>query len=104
MHYLLPKTKVYYCRPSIITFQIFDFFTETAKWNLTKHDWKQEPNALYVSELHECINKIRNSSEAMFHGFQRNLTESHYSKSSPNFFFHFCKVLLYSFFNCEQKR
>ena len=36
------------CRPSVVFyFHIFDFFSETAEWNSTKLDRKQDLNALY---------------------------------------------------------
>ena len=34
-------------RPSSLTFQVFDFFPETAEWNSTKLDRKQDLNVLY---------------------------------------------------------
>ena len=34
-------------RPSSLTFHIFDFFSETAEWNSTKLDRKQDLNVLY---------------------------------------------------------
>ena len=52
-----PKAQVHYCdhalsvvRPSVrpsLTFHIFDFFSETAEWNSTKLDRKQDLNVLY---------------------------------------------------------
>ena len=55
-----PKAQVHYCdhalsvvrlpsvvRPSSLTFHIFDFSSETAEWNSTKLDRKQDLNVLY---------------------------------------------------------
>ena len=49
-----PMAQVHYCdhalsvvRLSSLTFHIFDFFSETAEWNSTKLDRKQDLNVLY---------------------------------------------------------
>ena len=52
-----PKAQVHYCdhalsvvRPSVcpsLTIHIFDFSSETAEWNSTKLDRKQDLNVLY---------------------------------------------------------
>ena len=84
-------------RPSL-TFQIFNFFSETTEWILTKLDRKQVLNVLYqvcVFRAHrsskmaalasDWLKHFSTSSPQPLNGFWRNLTGSKSSTSSTKF-------------------
>ena len=48
MYNLRPIGKTRWPSWSLIGWDIFDLFSETAKRNLSKLDWKQDPNVLYI--------------------------------------------------------
>ena len=88
-------------RPSVVNFHIFDFFSETAEWNSTKLDRKQDlniplpslcfsgrsekqdgPPGIWMSET------FSTSPLKPLNGIQRNLTGSEISTSSTKFVFY----------------
>ena len=102
-----PKAQVHYCdhalsvvcRPSSLTFHIFDFSSETTEWNSTKLNRKQDPNVLYQvcvfrgrSEKQDgrpglSLAETSTSPLKQLNGIQRNLSGSKISMSPTKFVF-----------------
>ena len=84
----------------LIGWDIFDFYSETAWWNSTKLDKKQDLNVLYQVYLFSCrsekqdghpgfwlVEIFSTSPLKLLNGFQRNLKGSKISTSSTKFVF-----------------